>query len=189
MYFASNIISFSEKIKPEKKIAQFIPRPTYNFQGAQISNVQRDHLVPLGGTIGLQVEVKCHPRHVVWYRDSTRIPRYSSRHKMFMESGICTLLFPKATVDDAGTYTCRITHENIHLDTSTIVQIVNPNAIPNGKPALFASRPGKTLCITVGEDITVSCRVTGDPRPTGIIIFLLTIKKISEFRKISNKTY
>lgn len=128
-----------------------------------------DH-VPLGGTIGLQVEIKGKPRDVTWFRDDVRLPKLSPKHHTIIESGVHTLLFPNATVSDAGRYTCRISNEYGRLDTSAIVEVVNPRSLRNGKPAMFLSRPDKIMSVASGEDIVVSCRVTGDPKPRGKLI-------------------
>lgn len=50
-------------------------------------------------------------------------------------------------------------------ETSAYVQVIHPSNVRDGKPAMFLSRPDKYMRVTEGEDITVSFRVSGDPKP------------------------
>lgn len=142
------------------------------MKDSQFANVLTDDRVPLGGTIGLQVEITGKPTDVTWFRDNIRLPKLSPKHRTIVESGVHTLFFSNASVSDAGRYTCRITDIYGRLDTSAIVEVVNPRSVRNGKPAMFLSRPDKIMAVASGEDIVVSCRVTGDPKPKGIYYFL-----------------
>jgi hypothetical protein len=45
----------------------------------------------------------------------------------------------------------------------------------NDKPAIFVERPDTTLGVALGEDITISFRVAGEPRPQGVHILLVVI--------------
>lgn len=98
------------------------------------------------------------------------MPRVSNRYQTFIDSGIHTLLFPHITNDDAGRYTCRVTGDYGQVETSAVIEIVNPGLNRNGKPAMFLSRPDKMISVAQGEDIVVSCRINGDPKPKGMKI-------------------
>lgn len=116
------------------------------------------------------MEVKGIPEDVTWFRDDIRLPKISSKHKTFVESGVYTLLFPNATNSEAGRYTCRVMNAYGRVDTSAIVEVVHPSAVRGGKPAMFMSRPEKMMSVATGEDIVVSFRVSGEPKPRGKIL-------------------
>lgn len=71
------------------------------------------------------------------------------------------------TEKEAGFYTCRASNAYGHVDTSATVGIVAPGSVRGGKPAMFINRPAMDMSVAVGEDISVSFRVTGDPKPKG----------------------
>ncbi|GLH01371.1 Uncharacterized protein GBIM_07522, partial [Gryllus bimaculatus] len=85
--------------------------------------------------------------------------------RAFEESGVHTLLLPDAGADEAGLYTCRARNAWGLADTSASVQVVAPGSIRGGHPAMFVSRPDNVMAVAPGEDITVSFRVKGDPKP------------------------
>ncbi|XP_066996546.2 titin homolog isoform X2 [Anabrus simplex] len=129
------------------------------------TSVLTDHLVPSGGTIALQVEVKGAPKpEVTWLRGSEQLPP-SPKYRTFEEAGVYTLMVADATESEAGMYTCRAYNVYGHMDTSAAVQVVPPGSVRGGRPAMFVSRPDNVMAVAVGEDITVSFRVTGDPKP------------------------
>lgn len=169
MIFAAGKDNF--KATRREKIATTYPPRDTRFP--KFGNILTDHVVPTGGTIGLQVEVKGAPEEVTWFRDDKRLPKISSRHKSFVESGVYTLLFPNATHTEAGRYTCRVANTFGHVDTTAFVKVVHPGSVRGGKPAMFLSRPDKMMAVATGEDISVSFRITGDPKPRGKCYFIL----------------
>lgn len=78
-----------------------------------------------------------------------------------------TLMMTDVTEKEAGFYTCRVSNSYGHVDTSATVGIVAPGSVRGGKPAMFINRPAMDMSVAVGEDISVSFRVTGDPKPKG----------------------
>lgn len=82
-----------------------------------------------------------------------------------------SLILPDVSRDEAGLYTCRASNVYGHIDTSAHVEIITSSGL-KGKPAMFIRRPDTRLTVAEGEDISVSLRLTGDPRPRG------TFKKI-----------
>lgn len=107
------------------------------------------------------------------YKDDQKLSRASSKHRTFEELGVHTILFPSATERDSGRYTCSAINEYGKIHASSYVRIIHPSSIPRGKPAMFLSRPDKVLSLVEGEDIVVSFRVTGDPKPRGKRIFVI----------------
>ncbi|XP_051161896.1 titin homolog isoform X2 [Leptopilina boulardi] len=136
----------------------------------RFSNYLLDHSVPVGGTIALQVEVGGTPApNVTWLRrDNERRERIlSSKFRTFNESGVHTLILPEASESEAGTYICRASNAFGQTDTIANVEVLGPTKFDaNGKPAMFISRPAeKTISAVVGEDVSVSFRVAGVPKP------------------------
>lgn len=134
------------------------------------SNVLTDTFVPVGGSMALQVEIKGSPVDITWYKESLKLPKASPRHRTFTERGVHTLLIPSISDYEAGKYTCRASNSYGTIESSAYVQTVHPASIRDGKPPMFASRPDKILNLATGEDVVVSFRVKGDPKPTGKII-------------------
>jgi hypothetical protein len=87
--------------------------------------------------------------------------------RKFEDSGVYSLVVTDVTEKEAGLYTCRASNAYGHVDTSATVGIVAPGSVRGGKPAMFINRPDMDMAVAVGEDISVSFRVTGDPRPKG----------------------
>lgn len=111
------------------------------------------------------------------YKDDQRLARASARHRTFEESGVHTIVFPSATERESGKYTCSAINEYGRIHASSYVRIIHPSSIPRGKPAMFLSRPDKVLSLVEGEDIVVSFRVTGDPKPR--VTWMKGLKDIS----------
>ncbi|XP_026825970.1 uncharacterized protein LOC105284959 isoform X2 [Ooceraea biroi] len=133
----------------------------------QFSNLLKDYCVPTGGTIALQVEVKGVPTpEVKWLRGDQREPIAIPKARTFTERGLHTLIVPEATESERGTYVCRAINAYGQVDMSAMVDVVSASAIDGGKPAVFVSRPAKkSIDVTVGEDVSISFRVQGVPKP------------------------
>ncbi|XP_039306923.1 titin isoform X3 [Solenopsis invicta] len=131
------------------------------------SNILKDYSVPAGGTIALQVEVKGTPSpEVKWLRSDRKEPIMIPKAQTFLERGLYTLIVPEATESEKGTYVCRATNAYGQVDTSATVDVISSSVIDGGKPAVFVSRPSKkTIDVIVGEDISISFRVNGIPKP------------------------
>jgi hypothetical protein len=104
---------------------------------------------------------------VTWLRDKEPLHFLTPRFRTFEESGVYTLMMTNVTEKEAGFYTCRASNTYGHADTSATIGIVVPGSVRGGKPAMFVNRPDMDMSVAVGEDISVSFRVTGDPKPKG----------------------
>lgn len=102
---------------------------------------------------------------VTWYRDSKPLPKKSTRFRYLEDAGVYSLVMSEATASEAGTYTCRASNAHGHRDTQLNVQVVGGVGSERGKPAMFLSRPDTSMNVAVSEDISVSFRVSGEPRP------------------------
>ncbi|XP_025602051.2 titin homolog isoform X2 [Athalia rosae] len=151
--------SRKDRISQDENINREPRRPHF-------ASVLTDHSVPAGGTIALQVEVKGTPApEVLWLHGETRRPVTHSRARTFAESGVYTLMVPEASHSETGTYICRASNAYGSVDTVASVEVVAPSSVKGGKPAMFLSRPDSLMTVALGEDVTVSFRVTGTPKP------------------------
>ncbi|XP_011705986.1 PREDICTED: titin-like [Wasmannia auropunctata] len=154
-------INRSDPCLSDKVSSEFAERP-------QFSNLLKDYSVPIGGTIALQVEVKGTPfPEVKWLRGVRKEPITIPKARTFVERGLYTLIVPEATESEKGTYVCRAINAYGQADTSATVDVISSSAIDaGGKPAMFVSRPSKkSIDVIVGEDISISFRVSGIPKP------------------------
>ncbi|KAJ8962971.1 hypothetical protein NQ314_005688, partial [Rhamnusium bicolor] len=149
----------------EKSEQRTIYKPARESRRSYFSGVLTDNFVPLGGVMALQVQIKGSPADITWFKESQKLPKASSRHRTFEERGVHTLVVPNINEYEAGKYTCRASNSYGRIESSAYVQVIHPSLIREGKPAMFLSRPEKTLNIATGEDIVVSFRVSGDPKP------------------------
>ncbi|XP_011632760.1 titin-like [Pogonomyrmex barbatus] len=133
----------------------------------RFSNLLKDYNVPAGGTIALQVEVKGVPApEVKWLRGDRKEPITIPQARTFAERGLYTLIVPEATESERGIYVCRAINAYGQVDTSATVDVISSSTVDGGKPAVFVSRPfKKSIDVIVGEDISISFRVSGIPKP------------------------
>ena len=107
---------------------------------------------------------------VRWFRGERREPVSIPKAKTFIESDVHTLVLPEVTELERGTYICRAINAYGHVDSIATVDVISPSAIDGGKPAMFVSRPSeKSITVTAGEDVSVSFRFSGVPKPRGKI--------------------
>lgn len=104
---------------------------------------------------------------VTWLRGSEPVSASGSRVRTFEDAGVYTLMVADARDTEAGIYTCRASNTYGHVDTSAAVEVVRVGSVRGGRPAMFMSRPDQDMTVTLGEDVTVSFRVQGDPKPRG----------------------
>lgn len=105
---------------------------------------------------------------VRWFRGDRKEPIAIPRARTFVEHGLHTLIVPEATESEKGMYFCRAINAYGQVDMSATVDVISSSAIDGGKPAVFVSRPmRKSIDVTVGEDVSVSFRVNGVPKPRG----------------------
>jgi hypothetical protein len=106
-------------------------------------------------------------------RESRPLPRLSGKYVYLDEGGLYTLLVMDSTTRDGGTYVCRACNLYGVADAEKAVSVVSPQDYSDRrgvKPAIIVSRPNDRLNVAIGEDITVTLRVAGEPKPKGIFI-------------------
>jgi len=107
---------------------------------------------------------------VTWIRESKPLPRSSAKYVYLNEGGLYTLLVKDSTARDGGTYVCRACNLYGSADAEKSVRVVSSQDCSEHrgvKPAIIVSRPNDRLNVAVGEDITVTLRVAGEPKPKG----------------------
>lgn len=139
---------------------------TFETRRPHFSNVLTDYKVTKGGTIGLQVEIQGSPVRVEWLREGHSITETYRNAQTFVDHGLYTLALTDVTERETGIYTCRAWSNNNNVDMNAAITVVQPNQI-DGKPAVIIGRPQKDVTITVGEDLNISFRVQGEPKPKG----------------------
>lgn len=88
--------------------------------------------------------------------------------KTFVEQSVYTLALTDVTERESGTYTCRAFGSHGTVDMNAAITVV-PHGGLDGRPATIVGRPEKDVLISVGEDLNISFRVQGDPKPKGKI--------------------
>lgn len=89
--------------------------------------------------------------------------------RTFVEQGLYTLALSDVTETESGMYTCRAWSTHGNVDMNAAITVVQPNEL-EGKPAIIVGRPEKDILISVGEDVNISFRVQGEPKPKGKVI-------------------
>ncbi|VVC32965.1 Hypothetical protein CINCED_3A023493 [Cinara cedri] len=134
-----------------------------------VTSIIADDVATYGGTIALQVRVQGSPLpNVTWMLESRPLSRSSGKYVYLDEGGLHTLLIKDSTVRDGGTYVCRACNLYGSADVRKAVSVVSPQDYADrrgAKPAIIVSRPDDRLNVAVGEDITVTLRVAGEPKP------------------------
>ncbi|XP_025203950.1 uncharacterized protein LOC112600845 isoform X2 [Melanaphis sacchari] len=155
-----------------------------------ISSIIADDVATCGGTIALQVRVQGSPvPNVTWMRESRPLPRLSGKYVYLDEGGLYTLLVMDSTVRDGGTYVCRACNLYGVADVEKAVRVVSPQDYTDRrgvKPAIIVSRPDDRLNVAIGEDITVTLRVAGEPKPK--VIWMRGSRDVTFFDRSSKET-
>ncbi|XP_045509821.1 uncharacterized protein LOC123705188 isoform X2 [Colias croceus] len=149
------------------------------------TNVLSDYKVVKGGTIGLQVEIGGAPTRVEWLREGSCVTELYRNAQTFVDHGIYTLALSDVTEKHSGLYTCRAWSTHGNVDMNADITVVQPSEV-EGKPAVIVSRPAKDVLISIGEDINISFRVQGEPRPK--VMFMKGIRDITNSQRVCKMT-
>lgn len=83
------------------------------------------------------------------------------------------MLVNDSTARDEGTYVCRACNLYGSADAAKTIRVVSAvecsGRMTGVKPAIIVSRPADRLNVAVGEDIVVTLRVAGEPKPKGTV--------------------
>lgn len=135
------------------------------------TNVLTDYKVARGGTIGLQVEIRGAPTKVEWLQEGRSVTDLYRNARTFVEQGLYTLALTDVTEMETGLYTCRAWSTHGAVDMNAAITVVHPNEM-EGRAAIIVGRPEKDILISVGEDLNISFRVQGEPKPKGNLIYI-----------------
>uniref|UniRef100_A0A1S4GFT0 Ig-like domain-containing protein n=1 Tax=Anopheles gambiae TaxID=7165 RepID=A0A1S4GFT0_ANOGA len=124
-----------------------------------------DYSIPSGGNICLVVEVQGNCE-VQWFRDRYPVTGKPPKVRTYSDgTGLFALCITAATMDASGRYVCRATNAFGKAESSSNVDIINPNAIKGAKPPIFMSRPQPEIKIRQGDTLSMAFKIIGDPKP------------------------
>ncbi|XP_072930915.1 uncharacterized protein [Epargyreus clarus] len=186
----THVVNFTGKESRLGPNLATIERSRFNRQVLEsrrphFTNVLTDYKVTRGGTIGLQVEIKGSPTRVEWLREGHSVTDIYRNAHTFVEHGLYTLALTDVTEKETGLYTCRAWGVHGNVDMNAAITVVQPNEL-GGKPAMIVSRPEKDVLISVGEDLNISFRVQGEPKPK--VIFMKGIRDITTSQRVCKMT-
>ncbi|XP_018399450.1 PREDICTED: uncharacterized protein LOC108777137, partial [Cyphomyrmex costatus] len=141
--------------------SKFVQRPRF-------SNLPKNYSMLTDGSIGLEVELKdILSPEAKWQRGDQTKPITVPKARIFVEPELYTLITPDATEPERDPYVCRTINAYGQMDTNATMHVMSLSAGEHrGKPAIFVSRPSKKpIDVIVGEDISISFRVSGIPKP------------------------
>ncbi|XP_075991256.1 uncharacterized protein LOC142986608 isoform X6 [Anticarsia gemmatalis] len=186
----THVVSFTGKESRLSPNLATIERSRFNRQALEsrrpyFTNVLSDYKVTKGGTIGLQVEIRGCPTRVEWLREGHNVTEVYRNAKTFVEHGLYTLALTDVTEKESGMYTCRAWSTHGNVDMNAAITVVPPNEL-EGKPAIIVGRPDKDILISVGEDVNISFRVQGEPKPK--VVFMKGIRDITNSQRACKMT-
>ncbi|KAJ2954104.1 hypothetical protein O0L34_g2325 [Tuta absoluta] len=186
----SHVVNFTGNESRLSPNIATIERSRFNRQAMEsrrphFANVLNDYKVARGGTIGLQVEIRGDPTRVEWLREGRSVTEVYRNAKTFVEQDLYTLALSDVTEKESGLYTCRAwsTHGTVDMDAA--ITVVQPNEL-DGKPAIIAGRPEKDVHICVGEDVNISFRAQGEPKPK--VLLMKGMRDISNSQRVCKMT-
>lgn len=76
-----------------------------------------------------------------------------------------TLVITNISYNDAGKYQCKAWNKYGMTHACTNINVISATGIRGGKPPMFITRPETIMCVNSGSDVSVSFRLSGDPKP------------------------
>ncbi|CAF4744171.1 unnamed protein product [Pieris macdunnoughi] len=182
----THVVNFADATRLDSHISSVERlRLRHDTRRPHFTNVLSDYKVIKGGTIGLQVEIGGAPTKVEWLREGSPVTELDKNAQTFVDHGIYTLALNDVSERHSGLYTCRAWSMHGNVDMNAEISVVQPNEV-DGRPAVIVSRPTKDVLISVGEDINISFRVQGEPRPK--VFFLKGIRDITNSQRVCKMT-
>ncbi|XP_053624068.1 titin homolog isoform X6 [Plodia interpunctella] len=182
----SHTVNFTGKENRLSPNLTTIEKSRFNRQALEsrrphFTNVLSDLKVSHGGTIGLQVEIRGSPTRVEWLREGYNVTESHKNARTFVEQGLYTLALSDVTERETGLYTCRAWSSHGTVDMNAAITVVQENEL-EGKPAIIIGRPEKDVLISVGEDLNISFRVQGEPKPK--VVFMKGMRDITNSQRV-----
>ncbi|XP_069132543.1 twitchin-like isoform X11 [Argopecten irradians] len=149
--------SYSSKRSERMKAREEAPSFEENLE-AQILNE--------GDRLKFSCTVKGKPEpEVEWFLDGEKL-KSDSLVSIKNLGGICTLTIASVSVDDEGTYLCKVTNTAGTASSKATLQVkASKKEEPSVEPPRFLSHP-LGLCLVDGDATTLECRITGNPEVT-----------------------
>lgn len=94
--------------------------------------------------------------------------RYKYLRELDTDTHTHTLIVSDVTPEETGKYICRAFTGHGYVDATASIEVVSSGNVRNDKPAMFVNRPSTSMTFAIGEDITFSFRVSGQPKPKGL---------------------
>jgi Immunoglobulin I-set domain len=130
-----------------------------------------DYTIPSGGSIALFIETapNCEAE---WFRERWAVDHKPPKRYIFNDgNGFFACVINHATMDESGKYMCKVTNPYGTSQSSSYVDIINPNSVGKGqKPPTFLTRPQTEIKIRAGDPFSMSFRVQGEPKPRSMVI-------------------
>lgn len=124
-----------------------------------------DYSIPSGGNICLVVEVQGNCE-VQWFKDRYEVKGRPPKVRFYSDgTGVFALCISAATMDASGRYVCRASNAFGKAESTSNVDVINPNAVKGAKPPIFMARPQPEIKIRQGQEISMAFKVIGDPKP------------------------
>lgn len=124
-----------------------------------------DYTIPSGGTVALFIET-ANNCEAEWFRNGYVIDHKPPKRFLFNDgNGFFACVINAATMDESGKYICKVTNSYGTSQSSSFVDIINPNSVGKGqKPPSFLTRPQNEIKIRAGDPFSMSFRVAGEPK-------------------------
>lgn len=125
-----------------------------------------DYTIPSGGSIALFIETSANCE-AEWFRDRWVVDHKPPKRYIFNDgNGFFACVINHATMDESAKYVCKVTNPYGTSQSSSYVDIINPNSVGKGqKPPIFITRPQTEIKIRAGDPFSMSFRVQGEPKP------------------------
>ncbi|CAH1390712.1 unnamed protein product [Nezara viridula] len=155
----------------------------------RVTGLIADSLVPSGGVIALHLQIQGCPRaEVTWLREGVPLKFSPRTHTLVDPSmGLHTFLVEGVTVSESGLYHCRVLSGSSRLLEPAPAHIQVVERRPGDKPALITARPETRITLTSGEDLTLTCYVSGEPKPR--VMLMKGIKDITDGERTLKESF
>lgn len=105
--------------------------------------------------------------NIEWIREGKTLLPFSSHYRYIDDTDLHTLVITNISYNEAGKYKCTAWNKFGYANASADVHVVATGGLRSGKPPMFISRPETIMCVNSDSDVSVSFRLSGDPKPHG----------------------
>lgn len=105
--------------------------------------------------------------NIEWIREGRTLLPFSSNYRYIEDTDLHTLVITNISYNEAGKYKCTAWNKYGYANASADIHVVATGGLRGGKPPIFISRPETIMCVNSDSDVSVSFRLSGDPKPHG----------------------